>query len=73
MPDRMTDGQRFAVLVVLTLIGGTGLCAAIGFIANAIPRNGAAPFLFVVLAVAGIAASCAGFLKLVHWLYRRTY
>jgi hypothetical protein len=67
---RLSDGQRFAILVALCLGLGSALCLALGLTFNAFSDN---PALCIAAALVALAISCWAFIKLVNWLFRGTY
>lgn len=77
MLARMTENQRFAVLVLSCLGIGIALCAAVGIAINLLGMAGlnadVTATLAVALVLAALAASCWLFLKLVGVLFRNTY
>ncbi len=75
MPHPMSEGRRFLVLVIASLVLGAVLCALVGVIGQPILNYGgeAAPALFVGLVLIALAAAYLGFSYLVKRLFGKPY
>lgn len=71
----MSDRARMGYLVIASVVIGIGLCAVVGWIGSALleTRSSLAPALLILLVISAIGVSAWAFIKLVGWLYRRTY